>query len=89
MFANDVSGTNSGWQQMGTWSWSVTAGRPAAISVTPDFGSGTIQTFTLLYSDTAGAANLKLVYAWFNTQDTVKQFKPSCITTLQPTRSTC
>ena len=46
-------------------------GIPAAVSVTPNSGSGTIQTFALQYSDTYGAANLKLVYAWFNTQDAV------------------
>jgi len=38
---------------------------PAVVSVTPNSGSGAMQTFTLEYSDSAGAAHLKQVYAWF------------------------
>jgi hypothetical protein len=37
-----------------------------AVSVSPSSGSGTGQTFALQYSDTAGAANLQQVWAYFN-----------------------
>ena len=71
LFARDVSGVNSGWQQLSTWRVPFISDTPAAFSVTPYYGSGSIQTLTLLYSDTDGATNLKLVYAWFNTGDAV------------------
>jgi hypothetical protein len=67
--AKDLSGANSGWQQLGSWTIPGTTGTPAAVSVTPSSGSGMSQTFALHYSDTAGAANLQFVYAWFNTQE--------------------
>jgi uncharacterized repeat protein (TIGR01451 family) len=67
MFASDVSGANSGWQQEGTWTVSTGSGVPAPVSVAPNSGSGARQSFALQYSDTAGAANLQLVYAWFIT----------------------
>jgi hypothetical protein len=66
MYAADASGANSGWQQRGTWTVPTVSGTPAAVSVTPSSGSLASQTFTLQYSDTAGAANLQLVYAYFN-----------------------
>jgi hypothetical protein len=66
MYAADVSGANSGWQQEGTWTAPSGTGTPAAVSVTPNSGSGASQTFALVYSDTAGAASLQVTYAWFN-----------------------
>ena len=50
--------------------------------MTPNSGSGATQSFTLVYSDTAGAANLQLVYAWFNTNLT--SAGNSCILYYQP-----
>ena len=56
----------SGWQQLGSWTVSSGAGTPSAVSVTPSSGSGASQTFALQYSDTAGAASLQQVWAYFN-----------------------
>jgi hypothetical protein len=64
--AIDISGTTSGWQQLGSWTVGSTTGTPATVSVTPSSGSGASQTFALQYSDTAGAASLQQVWAYFN-----------------------
>ncbi len=64
--AIDISGTTSGWQQLGAWTVTGTAGTPAPVSVTPSSGSGTSQSFALDYSDTAGAENLQQVWVYFN-----------------------
>jgi hypothetical protein len=66
MYATDVSGSNSGWQQLGSWTITGGAGIPAAVSVTPNSGSVASQTFALQYSDTAGAASLQTLYAYFS-----------------------
>src|SRR6202034_2877898 len=70
MQANDVSGTATGWLLMGTWRASGASGTPAVVSVTPNSGSALTQTFTLQYSDTAGAANLQRVGVWFDNSAT-------------------
>jgi len=64
--AIDISGAASGWQQEGAWTVSSASGAPAAVSVTPSSGSAASQTFALQYSDTAGAASLQQVWAYFN-----------------------
>jgi hypothetical protein len=66
MYAADISGSNSGWQTLGTWTVPSTAAVPTAISVTPNSGSTASQTFTLQYSDSAGATSLQSVWAYFN-----------------------
>jgi hypothetical protein len=66
MYAAGVSGTNSGWQQQGTWTVPGALGTPAAVSVTPSSGSGLSQSFALEYSDSRGAVSLSWVWAWFN-----------------------
>jgi len=66
MYASDVSGSNSGWQQLGTWTVPSSTGVPTAVSVTPSSGSQASQTFGLQYSDTAGAASLQQVWVYFN-----------------------
>ena len=66
MYAGDVSGSNSGWQTLGTWTVPSTAAVPTANSVTPNSGSGASQTFALQYSDSAGATSLHSVWAYFN-----------------------
>jgi hypothetical protein len=38
----------------------------SAVAVSPNSGSGLQQTFTLHYSDGAGATDLSTVWAWFN-----------------------
>jgi PQQ enzyme repeat len=64
LYAVDVSGANSGWQQPG--SWTVPGGATVtAVSVMPNSGSGTSQSFAAQYSDTAGAASLQQAYVWF------------------------
>jgi hypothetical protein len=59
MDAADALGT-SGWQQKGTWTVPVTV---QAVSVTPSTGSGTTQTFSFQFTDTAGATDLTSVSA--------------------------
>ena len=66
LYARDVAGTNSGWQQLASVTVSPTAGTPTVDSVTPSSGSGPRETFALQYSDTAGAASLQRVWAYFN-----------------------
>jgi hypothetical protein len=66
MYAADVSGPNSGWQQLGTWTVPSGIITVTANSVTPSSGSVANQSFALQYSDTAGAASLQLAYAYFN-----------------------
>jgi hypothetical protein len=66
MYAADISGANSGWQQPGTWTVPAGAGVPAAVSVTPAAGSFLSQIFTFQYSDTAGAASLQTLYVYFS-----------------------
>ncbi len=66
LHAVDVSGANSGWQQLGAWTVTSTAGTPATVSVSPSSGSGATQTFALEYSDSAGASSLTQVWAYFN-----------------------
>ena len=45
LYAVDVSGSNSGWQQRGAWTVTEPAGTPSAVSVTPSSGSGASQSF--------------------------------------------
>jgi len=66
LYATDASGSNSGWQTDGTWTVPSGSGTPGVVSVTPNSGSVAAQSFAFLYSDTAGAANLRLVYVYFN-----------------------
>ena len=82
MFAMDLSGSNSGWQQEGTWTVPSGSGTPAVVAVTPTSGSGDSQTFQLQYSDTAGAANLQAAYVWFNANLTTTT--SSCMLYYQP-----
>jgi len=65
MYAASVTGAHSRWQRRGTW----TVGGSIVVtadSVSPSSGSGSTQTFTLRYSDTAGYADLATLSAWFN-----------------------
>ena len=64
--ASDVAGSSTGFKQLGTWTVPGAVGVPAVISVSPSLGSGTSQTFTLQYSDTAGASNLQTAWVYFN-----------------------
>jgi hypothetical protein len=66
LWAGDVSGARSGWQQLGAWTVPQGAGVAAANSVTPNAGSGMSQSFALQYSDTGGAGNFSQVYVLFH-----------------------
>jgi hypothetical protein len=66
LHAVDAGGNASGWDERGSWTVTSTAGTPSTVSVSPNSGSGAAQAFTLQYSDTAGAANLQQVWAYFN-----------------------
>jgi hypothetical protein len=61
--ANETA-SNSGWLKLGTWG--VSAGAPTVVSVTPNSGSGTAQTFSAVYRDPNGAADLATVRLLFN-----------------------
>ena len=58
LYAAGLSGQNSGWVQKGTWTPNPSAGPPAIVSLLPNSGSGTPVTFTAVYSDPNGAADL-------------------------------
>ena len=60
----NATASNSGWIKLGTWGAS--AGAPTVVSVTPNAGSGAAQTFTAVYSDPNGAADLATVRLLFN-----------------------
>jgi hypothetical protein len=65
MYADGVSGGSSGWQTRGTHT--VLGGAVVtADSVTPNNGSGSSDTFSLVYSDTLGFSDLRTVWVWFN-----------------------
>jgi hypothetical protein len=66
MYAADVSGSNSGWQQQGTWTVPEGSGIPSAVSVTPSSGSLASQTFALQYSDSDGATSLRTVWVYIS-----------------------
>src|SRR5439155_3199324 len=65
LFAAAASGASSGWQARGTWTVPGATVAVTADFVSPNAGSGTAQTFTLQYSDTAGATDLATVWTWF------------------------
>ena len=78
MRATDLTGGDTGWQARGSWTAGSAPTPPApppvvtvtAVSVTPRLGSGLTQSFTLQYSDSAGAASLATMWAAFSTTAT-------------------
>ena len=66
LYSADFSGSNSGWQQLGTWTVPGASAVPAAISVTPNAGSLASQTFSFQYSDPAGASSLQTVWVYIS-----------------------
>ena len=66
LYAADFSGSNSGWQQLGTWTVPGASAVPAAVSVTPNAGSLASQTFAFQYSDPAGASSLQTVWVYIS-----------------------
>src|SRR5437016_9721296 len=67
MFGVGTTG-NSGWQIMGNWTPSNAV--VSSVSVTPNAGSGSSQTFQFLAADTGGAADLVAVEGWFTPNGT-------------------
>jgi hypothetical protein len=61
--ANGQSAT--GWQQGGSWTIPAAVTILAPISVSPASGSGAAQTFTFVYSDPAGAADISSAWVYF------------------------
>jgi hypothetical protein len=61
----NVTDSNSGWVKMGTWG--AYAGPPTVVSLSPNAGSAAAQTFTAVYSDPNGAADLATLRLLFNT----------------------
>jgi hypothetical protein len=65
--AQDSGGLWSNWQQLGTWTVPIPGNLPPTnISVTPSSGSGSSQTFSFLFSDPNGYADLSTVYMALN-----------------------
>lgn len=65
--AQNAEGLVSGWQALGTWTVAVSNQPPQAVSVTPSSGSGSSQTFGLVYSDPNGASDLTSAQVVINT----------------------
>src|SRR2546423_600187 len=64
-FVKDQGDNASGWQTVGTWT--VTAGsKPAVVGVTPNSGSGAVQTFSFRYSSGNGFGNIVESFQLFN-----------------------
>jgi hypothetical protein len=59
LLAQDQSGLNGGWQQMGTWAYA--SALPSVISLTPSSGSGASQTFSVV-SNTSGATDVAIFF---------------------------
>jgi hypothetical protein len=58
LYATSADGLSSGWQKLGAWGVTGSSQPPQAISVSPAAGSGSSQTFTLVFSDPNGATDL-------------------------------
>jgi hypothetical protein len=57
----------SGFTQEGTWTVPAAVSGPLPVSVTPNSGTGSSQTFAFLFSDPAGASDITVVQLGFNT----------------------
>jgi hypothetical protein len=66
MHAFDNSGAVSPWTQYGTWTVIETGGTPSVSFVSPNSGFSGMQTFTLVYADSAGASSLEQAWVYFN-----------------------
>src|SRR5688500_1605353 len=60
-YATDQAGLDSAWQMLGSWTVSSANAAPAAVSVTPLSGSGSSRTFSFIFSDPNGFADLSSV----------------------------
>jgi len=67
IYMDAYDGTDSGWQQKGTWTVPGATGPPAPVSVTPNSGSGSSQLFSFVSSSPRGYAALSAVLVVVNT----------------------
>jgi hypothetical protein len=56
--AQTAAGQTTGWQVVGTWTVSVSNQPPQTLSVNPSSGSGSSQTFSVVFSDVNGPTDL-------------------------------
>ncbi|MEK7404286.1 MAG: hypothetical protein AAB225_04190, partial [Acidobacteriota bacterium] len=54
----DTGGQGTGWQQVGSWTAGGSRYPPSVVSVAPSSGGGVSQTFSFVYSDADGYADL-------------------------------
>ncbi|HEY2018191.1 MAG TPA: hypothetical protein VGH38_32015, partial [Bryobacteraceae bacterium] len=66
IYVDAYDGTESGWQQKGSWTVPGTIGSPAPVSVTPNSGSGSSQTFAFVSSSPKGYDALSTVLVIVN-----------------------
>jgi hypothetical protein len=61
MLAKSLGGGSTGWQLRGSWTAPAPGGSgvPAAVSVSPNAGTGSSQTFAAQYSDSIGVSDIK------------------------------
>ena len=82
IYMDAYDGTDSGWQQKGTWiTSSVTLG---PVSVTPNSGSGTSQTFSFVFTDPQGYAGLNVMVIVNN----ALSFSGGCVFLYRPSGNT-
>ncbi|MBZ5647606.1 MAG: hypothetical protein LAN37_10320 [Acidobacteriia bacterium] len=99
MNVSDSGGKSAGWQNLGTWNTGSGATQPSNVSVTPNSGNGTSQTFSFLYSDTGGASAITVAQAilnsgltttggcalvYYNSNNTISLYKDDGNTLLTP-----
>jgi hypothetical protein len=68
LYAAGLSGKNSGWVKEGTWTPNPIAAPPSIVSLSPNAGTGTSQTFKAVYSDPKGASDLNELLLQVNTR---------------------
>jgi hypothetical protein len=68
-YGQSAEGLNSGFVQLGTYTVFVSspAQTPQAVSVTPSAGTGSSQTFSFVFSDGSGAADISSIFVGFGT----------------------
>ena len=82
-YAQAAGGLNSGWTVLGNWT--VPAGPPQAVSVTPSTGTGSSNTFSFVFSDTNGASDLGIVQVVVNSSLSGYQ---GCYVSIDPVHKT-
>jgi hypothetical protein len=68
--AQSISGTSTGWRQLGNWTVAVSS-QPLQASVTPTSGTGVNQMFNLVYTDPNGGTDLLSTQVLISTTTTL------------------